>query len=198
MSNLSAKKGDNMSIDKNKIETAVRMILEAVGENPDREGLSDTPARVARMYEEVFRGLQEDPAKHLQVYFSEEYDQYVLVQDIVFHSMCEHHLLPFFGKVHVAYYPANNEVVGLSKIARVTDVISRRPQLQERMGKQIGDTISSAINSKGVMVVIEAEHICMVMRGIKKPGAVTKTIYSTGIFKEDLAMRQEVLNLIKG
>ena len=171
-----------MSVDKNKIETAVRMILEAVGENPDREGIVDTPARVARMYEEVFGGLHEDPSKHLQVYFSEEYDQYVLVQDIVFHSMCEHHLLPFFGKVHVAYYPENNEVVGLSKI----------------MGKQIGDTIANAIKSKGVMVVIEAEHMCMVMRGIKKPGAMTKTIYSTGIFKEDLAMRQEVLNLIKG
>lgn len=187
-----------MSVDKSKIETAVKMILEAVGEDPNRPGIIDTPARVARMYEEVFSGLHEDPKKHLEVYFSEEYDQYVVVQDIVFHSMCEHHLLPFFGRVHVAYYPENNEVVGLSKIARVTDVISRRAQLQERMGKQIGDTIANSIQSKGVMVVIEAEHMCMVMRGIKKPGAITKTIYSTGIFKEDLAMRQEVLNLIKG
>ena len=187
-----------MSVDKSKIETAVKMILEAVGEDPNRPGIIDTPASVARMYEEVFSGLHEDPKKHLEVYFSEEYDQYVVVQDIVFHSMCEHHLLPFFGRVHVAYYPENNEVVGLSKIARVTDVISRRPQLQERMGKQIGDTIANSIQSKGVMVVIEAEHMCMVMRGIKKPGAITKTIYSTGIFKEDLAMRQEVLNLIKG
>ena len=112
--------------------------------------------------------------------------------------MCEHHLLPFFGKVHVAYYPENDEVVGLSKIPRVVEVVSKRPQLQERMGKQIGDTIVGAIQSKGVMIVIEAEHMCMIMRGIKKPGAITKTIYSTGVFKEDIALRQEVLNLIKG
>lgn len=187
-----------MSVDKNKIEEAVKMILEAVGEDPTREGLLDTPARVARMYEEVFSGLHDDPAKHLQVYFSEEYDQYVLIQDITFHSMCEHHLLPFFGKVHVAYYPENDAVLGLSKIPRVVDVVSKRPQLQERMGKQIGDTIAGAIQSKGVMVVIEAEHMCMVMRGIKKTGAITKTIYSTGIFKEEIELRQEVLNLIKG
>ena len=174
------------------------MILEAIGENPNREGLMETPARVARMYEEVFSGLHEDPKKHLQVYFSEEYDQYVLVQDIVFHSMCEHHLLPFFGKVHVAYYPENNAVVGLSKIPRVVDVVSKRPQLQERMGKQIGDAIEESLQSKGVMVVIEAEHMCMVMRGIKKPGAITKTVYSTGVFKEEISLRQEVLSLIKG
>ena len=186
-----------MSIDKNKLEEAVKMILEAIGENPNREGLMETPARVARMYEEVFSGLHEDPKKHLQVYFSEEYDQYVLVQDIVFHSMCEHHLLPFFGKVHVAYYPEDNAVVGLSKIPRVVDVVSKRPQLQERMGKQIADAIEQSLQSKGVMVVIEAEHMCMVMRGIKKPGAITKTIYSTGIFKQEIALRQEVLNLIK-
>ncbi|CUM97044.1 MULTISPECIES: GTP cyclohydrolase I FolE [Turicibacter] len=187
-----------MSVDKNKIEEAVKMILEAIGENPSREGLIDTPARVARMYEEVFSGLHDDPKKHLQVYFSEEYDQYVLVQDIVFHSMCEHHLLPFFGRVHVAYYPENDAVVGLSKIPRVVDIVSKRPQLQERMGKQIGDAIVETLQSKGVMVVIEAEHMCMVMRGIKKPGAITKTIYSTGVFKEEIALRQEVLNLIKG
>lgn len=124
-----------MSVDKNKIEEAVKMILEAIGENPSREGLIDTPARVARMYEEVFSGLHDDPKKHLQVYFSEEYDQYVLVQDIVFHSMCEHHLLPFFGRVHVAYYPENDAVVGLSKIPRVVDIVSKRPPITGAYGK---------------------------------------------------------------
>lgn len=186
-----------MNVDKNKIEVAVKMILEAIGENPDREGLLDTPKRVAKMYEEVFSGLHQDPSDHLQVYFSEEYDQYVLVQDINFHSMCEHHLLPFFGRVHVAYYPQDNAVVGLSKIPRVVDAIAKRPQLQERMSKQIGDTIEAAIQTKGVMVMIEAEHMCMAMRGIKKQGSTTKTIYSTGVFKEEAALRAEVLNLIK-
>ena len=185
-------------IDKEKIKQAVTLLLEGIGEDVEREGLRETPDRIARMYEEIFAGLEQTPREALNKTFVVKEAGMVLEKDIVFYSTCEHHLLPFFGRVHVAYYPENNEVVGLSKIARVTDVISRRPQLQERMGKQIGDTIANSIQSKGVMVVIEAEHMCMVMRGIKKPGAITKTIYSTGIFKEDLAMRQEVLNLIKG
>ncbi len=192
-----SEKGDSMSVDKQKIEVAVKMILEAIGENPEREGLLDTPARVARMYEEVFSGLHEDPQQHLKTYFSEPYDNYVFISDIPFYSMCEHHLLPFFGRVHVAYYPGDDAVVGLSKIPRVVDCIAKRPQLQERMSKQIAEAIEEAIPTAGVFVMIEAEHMCMSMRGIKVQGSKTKTIYSTGRFKEEAAIRAELLSLLK-
>ena len=189
--------GEKRTIDKPAIEKAVRDILIAIGEDPDREGLVGTPDRVARMYEEIFSGLHQDPREHLKVLFqNENHEEMVVVKDIPFYSSCEHHLVPFFGKAHVVYIPKDGRLTGLSKLARVIETLARRPQLQERITKETANIIMEELEPYGVMVVVEAEHMCMVMRGIKKPGAMTKTIYSTGIFKEDLAMRQEVLNLI--
>lgn len=179
-----------------KIEQAVRMILEAIGEDPDREGLKETPQRVARMYEEVFSGLHEDPLDHLEKLFTEQHEEMVLVKDIPVYSMCEHHLVPFFGKAHVAYIPKNGQVTGLSKLARVVEGYARRPQLQERLTTQIADGIMEKLNPYGVVVVIEAEHMCMSMRGIRKPGAKTVTSAVRGLFKKNATSRAEAFSLI--
>ncbi len=184
-------------MDKVRIEQAVREILSAVGEDPDREGLLDTPARVARMYEEIFAGLNDDPGRHLQVYFQEEkYEEMVLIKDIPFHSVCEHHLVPFFGKAHVAYLPKGGRLTGLSKLARVVDTIAKRPQLQERLTAAVADLIMEKLDPYGCMVVIEAEHMCMTMRGIKKPGSKTITSAVRGTLQTDARSRAEVLAMI--
>jgi GTP cyclohydrolase IA len=177
------------------IEGAVRTILRAVGENPDRPGLLDTPRRVARMYKEMFAGLQRDPARHLKVTFPDEYDELVLVRDIRFTSICEHHLLPFSGVAHVAYIP-KGRVTGLSKIARVVEGIALRPQVQERMTQTIANLIERELESSGVAVVIEAEHSCMSIRGVRKPGSLTVTSALRGIFRSNAASRAEVMSLI--
>lgn len=182
-------------VDLPRIERAVREILAAVGENPDREGLLETPARVGRMYAELFGGLHVDPARHLKRVFAEEYDELVLVRDISFNSMCEHHLLPFIGKAHLGYLP-RGKVVGLSKLARIVDEISRRPQVQERMTHNIADLMNNELNAKGVIVVLEAEHSCMTIRGIRKPGALTITSAVRGLFKTNPSSRAEVMSLI--
>lgn len=187
-----------MAVDKQKIQQAVRMILEAVGEDPDREGLRDTPRRVADFYEEVFGGLFRDPAERLSAIFQEEYDEMVIVRDIPFESMCEHHLLPFFGKAHVVYIPKKGRVVGLSKLARIVEDFSRRPQLQERLTSQVADLLMAKLKPHGVMVVVEAEHMCMTMRGVRKPGATTVTSAVRGILASSAASRAEALSLIKG
>ncbi len=183
--------------DLRKMEQAIRMLLEAVGEDPDRPGLVDTPRRVAKMYREMFAGLHSDPGRHLRVTFPEEYDELVLVRDIAFHSMCEHHLLPFNGVASVAYLP-KGKVTGLSKLARVVEEVSRRPQVQERMTRTIADLIESEIETAGVAVVIEAEHSCMSIRGIRKPGSMTVTSALRGVFKTNQASRAEVMSLIHG
>lgn len=183
-------------MDKKKIEKAIKLILEAIGEDPKRTGLVRTPARVAAMYEEVFAGLGKDPGKVLQVSVGEGHDEIVLVKDIPLYSICEHHLLPFLGKAHVAYIPQGKRVTGLSKLARVVDILSRRPQLQERLTTSIADTLMKGLRPRGVLVVIEAEHLCMSMRGVKKPGALTVTSAVRGIFKENEKTRAEALNLI--
>lgn len=182
-------------VDLPRIERAVREILAAVGENPDREGLLETPARVARMYKELFAGLHLDPSRHMQRVFSEEYDELVLVRDISFNSMCEHHLLPFIGKAHLGYLP-KGKVVGLSKLARIVDEISRKPQVQERMTHQIADLMNNELGAKGVIVVLEAEHSCMTIRGIRKPGALTVTSAVRGLFKSNPSSRAEAMSLI--
>src|ERR1043165_7576263 len=168
-------------VDLKRIEAAVREILEAVGEDPDREGLNETPERVARMYEEMFAGLRKDPALVLRKTFTEKYDEMVLVKDIGFESMCEHHLLPFFGRAHIAYLP-NGRIVGLSKLARLVEILSRRPQVQERMTEDIADLVMAELDAKGVGVVIEASHMCMVVRGIRKPGSLCTTSAMRGGF----------------
>lgn len=184
-------------MDKERIEKAVREILFAIGEDPDREGLQDTPKRMARMYEEIFSGLQEDPAKDLEIYFQDEkYEELVLVKDIPFYSMCEHHLVPFFGKAHVAYLPKDGKLTGLSKLARVVETVAKRPQLQERITATVADTIMSKLEPYGVIVVIEAEHMCMTMRGVKKPGSKTITSAVRGTFKSDPKSRAEVMSMI--
>lgn len=187
-----------MSVDKEKIKQAVRMILEAVGENPEREGLLDTPKRVANFYEEVFAGLHLDPANRLSAIFSEDHDEMVIVRDIPFHSMCEHHLVPFVGKAHVVYIPNQGRVVGLSKLARVVEDYARRPQLQERLTSQVADLLMTKLRPQGVMVVVEAEHMCMTMRGVRKPGASTVTSAVRGVFETSAATRSEAMLLIKG
>lgn len=187
---------DNQSnVDLEKMKVAVRMILEAVGEDPDREGLLETPRRVAKMYAEMFQGLSVDPGRHLEVLFPESYDEMVLVRDIPFTSMCEHHLLPFSGVAHVAYLP-QGKVTGLSKIARVVEEVARRPQVQERMTNTIADLISNHLDTSGVGVVVSAEHSCMAIRGVKKPGSVTITSSLRGDFRDDPATRAEFMSLI--
>ena len=184
-------------VDLPRIERAVREILAAVGEDPDREGLLETPARVARMYAELFSGLRSTPARHLQRVFPEEYDELVLVRDISFNSMCEHHLLPFIGTAHVGYLP-RGKVVGLSKLARVVEEVSHRPQVQERMTHQIADLLQQELDPKGVVVVIEAAHSCMTIRGVRKPGSVTITSAVRGLFKTNQSSRAEVMAFIQG
>ena len=183
-------------IDLPRIERAIREILEAIGENPEREGLVETPARVARMYAEIFGGLHLDVRDSIKVFHEEDHDEMILVGDIPFYSMCEHHLLPFIGKAHVVYIPENGRILGLSKIARVVDVISRKPQLQERLTSQIADAIVAAVQPMGVAVVVEAEHLCMTMRGIRKPGSTTVTSALRGLCKRDARSRAEAISLI--
>jgi GTP cyclohydrolase I len=185
------------AVDQPRIERAVREILAAVGEDPDREGLLETPARVARMYAELFAGLHEDPAVHLRKFFTEKYDEVVLVRDISFNSMCEHHMLPFMGTAHIGYLP-NGRVVGLSKLARVVEVVSRRPQVQERMTETIADLLVQELDAKGVAVVVEATHTCMTIRGIRKPGSLCVTSAMRGIFRSHLSSRSEIMTLIYG
>ncbi len=185
---------ENFVVDQPRIERAVREILIAIGENPDREGLVETPQRVARMYAELFQGLSQDPAVHLRKFFTEEYDSMVIVKDIEFHSMCEHHLLPFVGKVHIGYLP-KGRVVGLSKLARVVETVSRRPQLQERMTETIANLLVDELDAAGVGVVVEATHACMTLRGIRKPGSYCVTSAMKGTFRSNATTRAEFLNL---
>jgi GTP cyclohydrolase I len=184
-------------IDHPRIERAVREILIAVGEDPDREGLKETPARVARMYAELFSGLHLDPRRHLKKFFTERYDEVVLVRDISFQSTCEHHMLPFLGKAHVAYLPGPR-IIGLSKLARVVDEIARRPQVQERMTEQIANLLVEELQVKGVAVIIEAEHTCMTIRGVRKPGSLCITSAMKGHFRTGSSTRAELMTLIYG
>jgi GTP cyclohydrolase I len=184
-------------VDHERIRRAVREILLAVGENPDREGLRETPDRVARMYAEIFAGLHLDPALHLQKTFTQKVDELVIVKDIEFASCCEHHLLPFVGKVHIGYLP-NGRVVGLSKLARVVDVVARRPQIQEQMTEQIADLIMNEIQPRGVAVIVEASHSCMTIRGVRKPGSMTTTSAVRGLLKSNPATRAEFMGLVFG
>ncbi len=184
-------------VDQPRIERAVREILQAVGEDPDREGLLETPARVARMYAELFSGLHDDPRLHMQKAFTEKYDEIVLVRDISFNSICEHHLLPFMGHAHIGYMPSGR-VVGLSKLARVVEVVSRRPQVQERMTETIADLIMDELGARGAAVVVEASHTCMTIRGVRKPGSLCVTSAMKGIFRSNLSSRSEVMALIYG
>jgi len=184
-------------VDMDRIQRAVREILFAVGENPDREGLLDTPARVARMYAELFKGLHEDPRSHLKRVFTEKYDEVVLVRDISFNSMCEHHLLPFMGNAHIGYIP-RGKVLGLSKLARVIESVSRRPQVQERMTEEIAKLLESELEPKGVAVVVEATHTCMTIRGVRKPGSLCVTSAMKGLFRTNVSSRAEVMQLIYG
>src|SRR3990172_2226923 len=184
-------------VDEARIARAVREILAAVGENPDREGLLETPLRVARMYAELFSGLHEDPRTHLRKFFSEEYDEVVLVRDISFNNMCEHHMLPFMGQAHIGYVP-NGRVIGLSKLARVVEAVARRPQVQERMTETIANLLVDELKAKGVAVVIEAIHTCMTVRGVRKPGSVCVTSAMKGAFRSSPSSRAEIMTLIYG
>lgn len=184
-------------IDTAKIQTAVRMILEAIGENPDREGLVETPARVARMYQEIFQGLYQNPHDVLATRFHVKQADLVLVKDIPFYSACEHHLLPFFGVAHIAYLPEAGEVTGLSKLARLVDIFAKRPQVQERMTEDIAQALNDELGAQGVVVMVEAEHLCMAMRGVKKPGSRTLTIAARGLYETEEAKRREVIDLMR-
>lgn len=186
-----------IKMDKKKIEQAVRMILEAVGEDLKRKDISDTPSRVADMYEEILYGKSLDPSKELEVVFEKQHDEIILLRDIPLYSVCEHHLLPFIGRAHVAYLPKDNRVTGLSKLARVVEIFSRRLQVQERLTTDIADIIMKKLKPKGAMVIIEAEHLCMSMRGVKKPGIVTITSAVRGIFRTNEKTRSETLALIR-
>jgi GTP cyclohydrolase I len=183
-------------IDKEKIKEAVHLLLEGIGEDPDREGLVETPERIARMCEEIYGGMYEDASTHLEKRFSANGSEMVIEQDITFYSMCEHHMLPFYGKAHIAYIP-DGEVVGLSKLARTLDVFARRLQLQEHLTDQVADAIMDELSPKGVAVIIEAEHMCMTMRGIKKPGSSTVTLAKRGAFAQDQALLNEFLDVLR-
>ncbi len=183
-------------VDKDRIAAAVREILLAIGEDPDREGLAETPARVSRMYEELFEGFRDDPKQHFRAVFQEHYDEMVVVRDIAFHSMCEHHLLPFMGKAHVAYIP-DGKLVGISKVARVVDCFARRPQIQERLTEQIADLVMEQLAPKGVAVVLEAQHTCMIVRGVRKPGSFVVTSALRGLCKTNTSTRNEAMGLLR-
>ena len=183
--------------DHDKLMTAARMILEAIGEDPDREGLQETPDRIARMYEEVFAGMRKDPDSEIKTVFTEDYDGIVLVRDIPFSSMCEHHLLPFVGKAHVGYLPSG-KVLGISKLARAVEAYAKRPQVQERLTNQVADLIERSVAPRGVAVVLEASHTCMTIRGIKKPGSSVITSAMRGLFRSNVATRNEVMGFIRG
>jgi len=187
------------AVDVERIARAVREILVAIGEDPDRDGLTDTPRRVARMFAETCGGLHDDPGRHLKVTFDANHDEMIMVRDIALYSLCEHHLVPFFGNAHVAYIPnTDGRVTGLSKIARLVDGYSRRPQVQERLTTQIADAIEQSLDPRGVLVVIEAEHMCMAMRGIRKAGASTVTSAVRGVFRTDVASRAEAMRFLDG
>jgi len=193
----SSKKNDpNATIDTQRIRDAVKEILIAIGEDPDRPGIAETPDRVARMYEEIFAGMHRDIADDIKTFLEEGNDEMILIGDIPFYSMCEHHLLPFLGKAHVAYVPKNGKILGLSKVARIVDTLSRKPQLQERLTSEIADTVLNAVDADAVCVVIEAEHLCMTMRGIRKPGSKTVTSAMRGRCRSDARTRSEALALI--
>jgi GTP cyclohydrolase I len=182
-----------------RIEAAVREILAAIGEDPDRDGLLDTPVRVARMYAEIASGLHEDPAEHLTVTFESNHDEMVMVRDIPLYSLCEHHLIPFIGKAHVAYIPnKDGRITGLSKIARLVDGYSRRPQVQEQLTVQVADAIERTLEPRGTMVIIEAEHLCMSMRGVQKAGTSTVTSAVRGLFRQNASTRQEAMRFVTG
>ncbi|MCB6991945.1 GTP cyclohydrolase I FolE [bacterium 210820-DFI.6.37] len=183
-------------MDQKKIEEGVRLMLEGIGEDPDREGLKETPRRVARMCEQIYGGLARDAGTHLEKQFHVENNDMVMEKDITFYSTCEHHLLPFYGKAHIAYIPSGT-VAGLSKLARTVEVFARRPQLQEQMTAQIADAMERYLHAKGVMVMIEAEHMCMTMRGVQKPGTKTVTTVARGAFAEDYSLRQNFLQMVK-
>jgi len=186
-------------IDETRIKAAVASIIKAIGENPEREGLLDTPERVAEMYAELFMGIDKDPREELRVGFEVGHREMVILKDVPFYSMCEHHLLPFYGVVHIGYVPdADGRVVGISKLARVVEVVARRPQLQERMTTEIADAIMDGLNPEGVAVVIQAEHLCMIMRGIEKPGSNVITSAIRGLFRRKAASRAEFFSLIQG
>lgn len=184
------------NMDLPKIENAVREILEAIGEDTSREGIQETPKRVARMYAEIFSGLHRDISKDIKVFHEEGNDEMILIGDIPFYSMCEHHLLPFHGKAHVVYIPRDGKILGLSKVARIVDTLSRKPQLQERLTSEIADKITEAVDARSVCVIIEAEHLCMTMRGIRKPGSKTVTSAMRGGCRTDARTRNEALALI--
>jgi GTP cyclohydrolase I len=188
-----------VAVDFDRAAAAVRELLAAIGENPERDGLVDTPRRVASMYEELFAGMGEDPQKHLTVTFAAEHDEMVMVRDIPFASLCEHHLIPFMGRIHVAYIPGRDgRITGLSKIARLVDGFAQRLQVQERMTTQIADAIEATLEPRGVLVVAEAEHLCMSMRGVKKPGTLTVTSAVRGLFRSDAATRAEAMQFVHG
>ncbi len=185
-------------MDREKIERAVRDILEAIGEDPDREGLIETPKRVAAMYEEIFSGITDDPKRHIKVFSEKDNDEIVVVRDIPLYSMCEHHLLPFVGKAHIAYIPSDGKVIGLSKLARIVDLFAKRPQLQERLTSQIADFLDEELNPIGIAVIVEAQHLCMTMRGAKAAGSMTQTSALRGVAKKDARTRSEIMSLLKG
>jgi GTP cyclohydrolase IA len=188
-----------MTVDTARLERAVLEILEAIGEDPARDGLVQTPRRVAKMYEELFAGLGENPADHLEVTFAADHDEMVMVRDIPFASLCEHHMVPFIGKAHVAYIPGEDgRITGLSKLARLVDGYARRLQVQERMTTEIADAIEQALAPRGVLVVVEAEHLCMSMRGVKKPGTSTVTSAVRGLFRSDASTRMEAMQFVRG
>lgn len=185
-------------MDKERIQKAVREILSAIGEDPDREGLKETPRRVADMFEEVFGGLNSRPTEHIKLFNQSDHEEMVTVRDIPLYSMCEHHLLPFIGVAHIAYIPRNGQIIGLSKLARIVDSFARRPQLQERLTSQIADFLYESLDPQGVAVIIEAEHLCMTMRGIRAAGSKTQTSALRGRMRSDLRSRSEVLALLTG
>jgi len=180
-----------------RIEKAVKEILSAIGEDVNREGIKDTPQRVARMYAELFSGLHKDPSKEITIFKQEEHEEMVMVKDIPFYSICEHHLIPFIGKAHVVYIPKNGRITGLSKLVRVVEGYAARPQVQENLTSQIADVLMEKLNPQGVLVIIEAEHLCMSMRGVKKPGSITVTSAVRGVFRKNPTTRAEALSLIK-
>jgi GTP cyclohydrolase I len=188
---------EDNGVDRGRIEKAVREIIEAIGDDPDRDGLERTPERVANMYAEIFSGVKDCPDRHLAVTFEAGHDEMVMVKDIPFYSVCEHHLIPFIGKAHVAYIPnADGRITGLSKLARLVDSLSKRPQVQERLTTQIADEIDASLQPRGVLVIIEAEHLCMSMRGVRKPGSVTVTSAVRGQFRDSVATRNEAMQFI--
>ncbi len=185
-------------MDKKKIEKAVKEILAAIGENPNREGLKDTPRRVAEMYEEVFSGIKTDASKEITIFKQGDHEELVMVKDIPFYSMCEHHLVPFAGKAHIAYIPKKGKITGLSKLVKAVEIYAKRPQVQERLTSQIADLLMKKLSPHGVLVIIEAEHLCMSMRGVKKPGAIATTSAVRGSFRKNQSTRMEALSLLRG